>query len=77
MELLGFPDITFDEQQLIEHCLADLTHLAVTTSVENQAIDLRRSRKVKLPDAIIAATALVHGLELLTLDAALHSLVTR
>jgi predicted nucleic acid-binding protein len=36
-------------------------------------IALRRTRKVKLPDALIAATAIHHGLELLTLDQTLMS----
>ena len=36
--------------------------------VEDAAITLRRTRRLKLPDAIVAATARVHGLELLTLD---------
>jgi len=34
-------------------------------------IRMRRTRKLKLPDALIAATAIHHGLELLTLDEAL------
>ena len=35
-----------------------------------QTILLRQQRRVKLPDAIIAATALVHGLPLLTRNTA-------
>jgi predicted nucleic acid-binding protein len=31
-----------------------------------QTIQLRQQRRIKLPDAIIAATALVHGLPLVT-----------
>lgn len=37
-------------------------------AVESQTIALRRQRKIKLPDAIIAATAISRGLKLLTLD---------
>ena len=39
------------------------------------AIELRRSRRVKLPDALIAATALCHGLALLTMDVGLQSVL--
>jgi predicted nucleic acid-binding protein len=39
------------------------------------AISLRRTRQVKLPDALVAGTALHHGLELLTLDRALLAIV--
>lgn len=68
MELLGFPGITSAEESLIQQKLARLTHLAVTGSVEDVAIRLRRTRKVKLPDAIVAATALSVGVELITFD---------
>jgi predicted nucleic acid-binding protein len=36
---------------------------------------LRRQRRIKLPDALIAATAQHEGLELLTLDAGLQSVM--
>ena len=39
------------------------------SNVEEQAIRLRRSSGLKLPDAIIAATSIAKKLELLTLDA--------
>lgn len=68
MELLGFPSITSVEQQTIADLLRQLTHCSVTLAVENAVIDLRRKRRIKLPDAIIAATAKAFDLELLTLD---------
>lgn len=40
--------------------------LQLTNDVEKRTIDLRRQKKIKLPDAIIAATALVHGLTLIS-----------
>jgi predicted nucleic acid-binding protein len=42
--------------------------------VEEKVIEIRRARKVKMPDAIIIATTLVHELELLTIDLRLESL---
>jgi predicted nucleic acid-binding protein len=74
MELLGYSGITDDEEKLISARLANFTYLPITAEVEDVAITLRRSRKVKLPDAIIAATALQHNLELLTLDEKLLTL---
>jgi predicted nucleic acid-binding protein len=73
MELLGFPGITDEEAARAQTRLAQLTHVAVTRDIEDAAIALRRLRRVKLPDAIIAATARCHGLELLTLDIGLRS----
>jgi len=75
MELLGYPGITEDEYALIRQQLTQFTHLSISLIVEDKAIELRRSRRVKLPDALIAATALCHRLELLTMDAGLQSVL--
>ena len=75
MELLGFPGIDVAEEILIRDRLSRFAYLSITPAIEDAAIDLRRRRKVKLPDALIAATALGHGLNLLTLDADLIALL--
>jgi predicted nucleic acid-binding protein len=75
MELLGFPGIAREEELLIRQKLERLTYLPLTRAVEDIVIDLRQTRKIKLPDAIIAATALCAGLELLTMDKQLQSVV--
>jgi predicted nucleic acid-binding protein len=68
MELLGFQGITREEESLIFQKLEHLTYLPLTRDIEDKVIELRQLRKIKLPDAIIAATALCAGIELLTLD---------
>jgi len=75
MELLGFHRITREEELLIKQKLDHLTCLPLNVSIENVVIDLRQTRKIKLPDAIIAATALCSDIKLLTLDQHLLSLV--
>ena len=75
MELLGFPGIDVAEDILIRDRLSRFAYLSITPAIEDAAIDIRRKRRVKLPDALIAATALVHGLNLLTLDAGLMALL--
>ncbi|MBL7776246.1 MAG: type II toxin-antitoxin system VapC family toxin, partial [Saprospiraceae bacterium] len=40
--------------------------LPLDETVVNRCISLRKAHKIKLPDAIVAATALVHNLSLLT-----------
>ena len=75
MELLGDPDITSEEDALIRQRLAQFTYLAISTVIEDKAIALRQSRRIKLPDALIAATALCHGLDLLTMDVGLQSVL--
>lgn len=71
MELLGYPNITSDEERLISDRLSKFSYLSISSEVEDLAIALRRTRKLKLPDALIAATAIHYSLELLTLDQAL------
>jgi predicted nucleic acid-binding protein len=75
MELLGYPGITADEDALIRQRLAQFTLLSISLFIEDRAIELRRSRRIKLPDALVAATALCHGLELLTMDAGLQAVL--
>ena len=76
MELLGFPGITPTEEQLIRSTLDRFQYLGISFEVEEAAIGVRRTRRAKLPDALIAATAICHDLELLTLDAGLQATIT-
>ncbi len=68
MELLGFQNITHEEELLILQKLEHLIYLPLTRDIEDKVIKLRQLRTIKLPDAIIAATALCSGIELLTMD---------
>jgi predicted nucleic acid-binding protein len=77
IELLGFPEISRDEESLIRQKLERLTYLPLSRAVEDVAVSLRQTRKIKLPDAVIAATALCAGIELLTLDKHLQSVAQR
>lgn len=77
MEVLGWSGITTEQERLAERLLASMRHIAVDLAEENSTISLRRAHKIKLPDAIIAATAQVHGLQLLTLDQALSAITSQ
>ncbi|MEN9503992.1 MAG: hypothetical protein RI964_3277 [Pseudomonadota bacterium] len=68
MELLGFAGITADEDQAIRRLLDAMQYLELTTDIEDETIQIRRGLELKLPDAMIAATARVYRLKLLTLD---------
>ncbi len=65
--------LTNDEEQALKGLLGRITHLNFTQPIEELTIQFRRKHRVKLPDAIIAATAEVNGLELLTLDKKLQA----
>ena len=49
--------------------------MSLTSLIEDVVIKLRQTRKFKLPDAIIAATAIHTDVELLTLDQHLLAVV--
>ncbi|MDR0834528.1 MAG: type II toxin-antitoxin system VapC family toxin [Candidatus Symbiothrix sp.] len=62
IELLGFSIVPQQMKDFVD--VADI--LNISQSVIFKTIEIRRSYKIKLPDAIIAATALENNLILLT-----------
>lgn len=68
MELLSFPSLQTEEKPGIEDFLNKCRVLLLNEIIERAVIDLRKTGSLKLPDAIIVATAQVNGLKLLTLD---------
>jgi predicted nucleic acid-binding protein len=68
MELLGYPGLQTTEREAITRLLENLTYYPIDRAVEDQAIETRAQRQLKLPDAIILATAQVNQLTLITLD---------
>ncbi len=69
LELFGYPDLTPDEESAISTILNELHEISVTPSVIDRAIMMRRKVRIKVPDAIIAATALDQNAVLLTRNA--------
>jgi len=61
IELLGYPGITEAEAQDINRILQIMRYLPMTQSIEDMTIQLRQRYSLKIPDAIIAATARVTG----------------
>jgi predicted nucleic acid-binding protein len=68
LELLKYPDITPDEEQAVIEFLRLVPIMPLNESVVSQTIALSRSTKLKLPDAIIGATAIVYNAEVVTRD---------
>lgn len=62
IEILGFSIVSEGITELVNSS----TVINLTDEIINQTISLRRTHKIKLPDAIIAATALVFNLTLVT-----------
>lgn len=57
MELLSALEITESDRTSIHGLLDDLIVEGISEAIEKQAVALRRECRIKLPDAIIAATA--------------------
>ena len=70
IELLGFAGITPDEERKFQDIIDAATLLNLTDDVVNKTIELRKANKIKLPDAIIAATALINNLTLISRNTA-------
>jgi predicted nucleic acid-binding protein len=72
MELLSYPSLDSRSEKQITDFLTEVAVIGLTRDVEERAIQLRQQEHLKLPDAIVAATALVFDAELLTNDKKLH-----
>lgn len=68
MELLSFHSLTPEEETFIVDLLGDVTVIPLNSDVEDIAIRLRRATRRKMPDAIVAASAVVAGAVLVTCD---------
>lgn len=66
VELLGWHRITPEDKTDLEAFLAAGSLLSLTDAIADLAITLRQTKKMSLGDAIIAATAMVHDLDLIT-----------
>lgn len=72
LEFLSYPDLTEDEKNAFSELLEDLTVfdlMASDSALMQEAVAMRIDGGLKLPDAVIAATALVNGCEVITNDA--------
>ena len=66
IEALGFKEITKGENKAISKLLDSGELIYIDSDIAQQTIDLRQKYRIKTPDAIIAATALINNLELWT-----------
>ncbi len=66
MEAKGYPFSNKKEEIIIDTLCENLIKAYVTDDVIETVIGLRRKHKIKLPDAIILATAIENNLQLIT-----------
>jgi predicted nucleic acid-binding protein len=68
IESLSWVNPDRNKEQLVKEFIQDATILELTPSVVTQCVRIRRNRSIKTPDAIVAATAIIHNLTLITSD---------
>jgi len=69
IELFAKPELPSDEEENLRSFLSDrISIIDITSEIKKVVIKLRRSTKHKLPDCIVAATAIVLNATLLTAD---------
>jgi len=70
MELLGWRGHTAQSRSDAQNLLRNMGEIALSRRIVEEVIKLRSLMAIKLPDAIIAASALVEGLPLMTSNTA-------
>ncbi|MEH2362801.1 type II toxin-antitoxin system VapC family toxin [Nostoc sp.] len=66
LEVLGYHLLKEEQRQYFEEFFQVAQVLPISQNVLNQAVILRQQKRMTLGDAIIAGTALVYGLTLIT-----------
>ena len=66
VEALGFTGISSGEDEAIREFLGEVLSYPLDDEVVESAVRLRQQKRMKLGDAIIAATALEYGVPLVT-----------
>ncbi len=66
IELLGWRKLNTEEIEKIKIVLSTATVFYIDQEIKEKAIEIRRLLNLKLPDSVIAATALVNDLTLIT-----------
>jgi predicted nucleic acid-binding protein len=66
IELYSYSKLSDSDKAILDIFTAHSSLLNINDEIIEQTIELRRIYKTKLPDAIIAATAIVHNFTLIT-----------
>ena len=68
MELLSYKNITEEDKQAIDNFLRDFIIININENIKINTIEVKKTSSMKLPDSIIAATAISLKLPLITSD---------
>lgn len=68
LEMLSYPNLSPDSEKIINEFLSQCTVININSEIKKATISLRKKYNLKLPDSIIAASASVLNLPILTAD---------
>jgi predicted nucleic acid-binding protein len=68
IEVLSFPNIIDSDKKLLKDFLHECYIVDIEPAIKDITIEIRSKFKTKLPDAVIAATAMYFDLPLFTMD---------
>lgn len=74
MEILSYNFASNDEENFIRKLLSMFEIIDIDKEIAEKVIQLKKNRKIKLPDAIIVATTLALNATLYTNDKQLHTI---
>jgi len=76
LELFSYPALTKEEEKSLAFFLSKVTILDINRHIKLKTILLRKKYKLKLPDAIICATAASNNLTLISNDKQLKKITS-
>jgi predicted nucleic acid-binding protein len=68
LEVLAYPTLSAEEDAALKGFLSFCNIIDINPEVKKIIVDLRKKYRLKLPDAMIAATAIYSNLPLITAD---------
>ncbi|MGD9625936.1 MAG: type II toxin-antitoxin system VapC family toxin [Arcobacter sp.] len=74
MEVLGYEFETSKEKAIIEELLSYMNIVYIDEAIAKKVIQIKQKNKIKLPDAIICATTMIHNGTLITNDVRLQNI---
>jgi len=68
LEILSYPDITIEDEWKIRELLNEILIVDINEDIKKYTVDMRKGHRLKLPDAIVAGTAIFLKANLITND---------
>ena len=70
IELLCWKTASENDLKVLNHFIQDATVIELEQEIKSKTAEIRKANKIKLPDSIIAATAIVYTLTIITRNTA-------